>query len=413
MTKKEISEVASPEQSQSVETVSGDQASAETSKAKDLLAKTGPAEPDPKKTRLKSSSPASATGALILAIVALTLSLGLLAAVYFTWDQLQQLVQVQSTIDQRMDRQLDERVQPLRGSVESMSRKLEAQTLQLEDRVGTLAQAQQDYTHRLSVLSSMVGRSEQGWKLAEIEYLLRIANQRLQLQHDIGTAILALKTADERLYTLADPHYQTVREQIAREIKTLQAVPLVDVNGLIAELDAWQKRVDELPISGAQYQPVYEDKPKPVKDKASAADWRELPALILESVAGLFRLREHKQHVIPMLAPPQEYFLRENVRLQLAAARLALLRKDVIQFQYALHTASRWLDDYFSAENKSVKELSDALKQFLTLELDPDVPDLSVSLRLLRKQLASVLTEISVPATDVIVDDESLKEPTP
>jgi uroporphyrin-3 C-methyltransferase len=104
-------------------------------------------------------------------------------------------------------------------------------------------------------------------------------------------------------------------------------------------------------------------------------------------VSGLFRLREHAQAVQPMLPPDSEYFLRENLRLQLVAARLALLRGDRGQYRAALHTALAWLGDYFDASDAGVGRLKERLEQLAAVDIDPPLPDVSGSLRVLRQQI--------------------------
>ena len=119
----------------------------------------------------------------------------------------------------------------LRTQVERLAQ-LERQ--RAETRMQHLTDEQQSLGHRVSVLSALLGRSEQGWGLSEVEYLLRIANQRLQLQRDTNAAAKALEAADERLREYADPHYLKVREQIARDIAKLSAFEAPDSAGISA-----------------------------------------------------------------------------------------------------------------------------------------------------------------------------------
>lgn len=320
---------------------------------------------------------------LTIALLALGLTIGLAVTAYFTWHQVQQLAGEQVGIESGVS----ERIQPLRSSLDAVNRALEQEKQQLEARIGQLGEDQQSVGHRLNVLAALMGRSERGWTLAEVEYLLRIANQRLQLQRDRNTARQALEAADERLRDLADPHYLGVREQIARDLDAVQAIPIVDTDGLSAKLTAALQGIDKLPVAGTRYEPVAPASAAGPESESTAQSIHELTTLVWASLSELFRLREHDQPVGAMLPPEREYFLRENMRLQLTAARLALLRDDTAQYMAALQTASLWLKSYFDNAATGVQQLVVELEQLAQVNISPVLPDVSASLRLLRQQI--------------------------
>ncbi len=192
--------------------------------------------PDPH-TPPPQAGAASARSAIVVALVALACCIGLAVAAYLTWSQLQQLLGQQAGFGAR----LDDTIGPLRASVQEVSHQAQLQRQRAETRMQQLTEEQQSLGHRVSLLAALLGRSEQGWGLSEVEYLLRIANQRLLLQRDVKTAKLALISADARLRELADPHYFGVREQIAAELEALEAVPTVDTDGIYASLQASQQ----------------------------------------------------------------------------------------------------------------------------------------------------------------------------
>ncbi|MCO6412902.1 MAG: uroporphyrinogen-III C-methyltransferase [Thiogranum sp.] len=346
----------------------------------------------PEATSGSSRQPAGSRGkaALILSLIAICLSAAFAASAYFIWNEVQQLAGWQGSLGG----QVDERLQPLNSSVDSLSRNIDEATRKLDQqieeiglRLNSLAEQQQAYDDRLSVLAALMGRSEHGWRLAEIEYLLRIASQRLQLQRDVDTAEMALQSADALLRDLADPHFLKVREQIARELEALRSVPEVDRNGIALTLGALLERIDTLAVAGARYEPKTKEGSAGFDTTATATDWKEVPGLIWAALSELFHLREHDKPLTPMLPPEREYFLRENLRLQLAAARLALLRDDAAQYRTALNASQDWLSRYFSAEDSGVKELITKIEDLLAVNIRPDLPGLSGSLRLLRQQM--------------------------
>ena len=361
-------------------------------------------EPEPARDQPPQSTRSSATGALVLALLAMGLSIGLTVAAYFTWNEVQQLTGTQS----RVEAQVEDRIQPLRSSLNDVSQTLQAslgtvnQTLQSErqqtdQQLKNLGEDQRNVGRRVSALAELMGRSEQGWSLAEVEYLLRIASQRLQLQRDVNTAEQALIAADQRLHDLADPHFLSVREQLAKDLDAVQAVPDVDIEGISLSLTAALASVDELSVAGSHYQPAADTETGSPEPRATIRDWRELPRLLWSTLSGLFRIREHDKPVTPMLAPEREYFLRENLRLQLSAGRLALLRDDGVQYQAILNTAQDWLDAYFADDDAKVNNLVAELEQLKAINAVPDLPDISGSLRALHQQMKLSGQQATVP----------------
>jgi uroporphyrin-3 C-methyltransferase len=353
---------------------------------------------------------------LVVALLALGLSIGLAVAAYFTWNQVQQIMHSQTGVAP----QVEERLQPLRASIEAMTgrqqnsrRELDKQLIKLETEADQLAKTLQATDRRIDVLTALIGRSDSGWSLAEVEYLLRIANQKLQLQRDVSTAQVALRSADTRLHELADPHYFPVRKQIARELEALQSVPEVDLDGVASTLSAWTERADQLPVAGASYQPPAGVDQEGSEPMTTAKDWRELYKVVGQSLSEVFRVREHNTPVRPMLPPRREYYLRQNLRLQLEAARLALLREDAVQYRSSLVTARSWVKDYFSVHDAEVEQLSRQLEKLSTLEVHASLPDISSSLHLLQQQMKldeqqqSTLPPVPVDSGDTSPQDSA------
>jgi uroporphyrin-3 C-methyltransferase len=343
-----------------------------------------PSPPPPASEQPPRERPQSASGLpLAVALVSLILAIGLAVATYFIWHQVQQLVTEQAGVEAGVS----ERMRPLSASLDGLNRALQDQRQTFEARIRKVDEDQQRIGHRITVLASLLGRSEHGWTLAEVEYLLRIANQRLQLQRDVNTAEQALQAADGRLHDLADPHYLSVREQIARDLAAVKAVPAVDLDGLSLTLTAALTDLDQLPVAGSHYSPPARTEGGNTNSPPTAQNINELGSLVWKSLSELFRLREHNQPVTPMLPPEREYFLRENMRLQLVAARLALLRNDQVQYQSALSTASAWLRAYFDTTDPRVQQLAAQLADLAAVDISPALPDVSRSLALLRQQM--------------------------
>jgi uroporphyrin-3 C-methyltransferase len=351
-------------------------------------------------TETPQPSPAAAAGSatqkqqslpLILSIVALIAVLGMLVAAYFIWHE----VNRQAGWQREVLAQIDTRNQAMDARVQTLGDRLEADLAAARQRRDALRLEQEQLASdqaaiegALGLLRSQVGRSQDEWVLAEARYLLHVANQRLQLQHDVATALAALNAADQRLLSLGDASYIPVRQAIAEEIATLRAVPVVDRDGLALELQQLAMGVDQLRVQGTQYTP---EKPADVtgdNDSWRAKSWREIPGALWTALKELVVVRRNDQPVGPMLPPDAQFFLYANLKLQLDAARLALLAEEPAAWRASLDSARNMLGQYFDPEDVRSQRYQEALERLAAVEVRPDLPDISGSLQTLRQEMA-------------------------
>lgn len=279
-------------------------------------------------------------------------------------DQRNVLTQQRSAVDQA------------RAAFEQQEQKLADENLRLQEREAELRAAVADVHRR-------VGRSGTQWMIAETEYLLRIANHRLILARDTDTARVALELADQRLRDTQDPGWAGVREQIARDIARLGSFDAPDSAGLAARLAALIDQIPQLKIARATIGP---ERTLPERTAASAGE-RNWDTLLDDLWAGLkdtVRIRERDKPVQAMLAPEHQFFLYENLKLHLEAARLGLARGDQALFHDNLQVAMDWLGQYFEAGDHTTVALHSALEEMLSLDIHPALPDISQSLRALK-----------------------------
>lgn len=352
----------------------------------------------------RKADPGGGTAALWLSLLALAASIGLAVAAFFFWNQQQHIRQVQDTMLSRVDDKLaevDATVGRVKAAFEDLKSDAGRHQDVLKQKLDELEDAQRTQAQRLDSLSAVVGRSRQDWSLAEVEYLLRVASDRVQLQRDVKTALIALQGADTRLRELSDPRFAVVREQIAKQREALQRLPRIDREGLAASLAALLNQLDSLPLRGNSVKTAVaaagsgtatgaagDAVDKVSLDWTSWQDWKRLPGVIGSALRDLVTIREHDQPVQPMVPPDSEYFLRHNLRLQLEAARVALLREDAVFYRQTLDTARDWLQQYYETQDSAVSATLEHIDELASVQIRPAMPDISQALRVLQQQMA-------------------------
>lgn len=222
---------------------------------------------------------------------------------------------------------------------------------------------------------------------ADVERLLRMANDSLQLEGDSETALLALRNADQRLQALADPLFAEVRRRLAQEITALAAVPQPDIAGMAYTLGSLQGELGKLSLKrGAPLQPGGSPA-EAAADIAELPRWRALLRDMWAELKTLVVVRQRAGNEPPMLTPDEQVFLNQNLHLKLEAARLALLGRDNRNFHASLDTAQNWLHEYYDADSAPVAAVSVRIRELQQVDIAPPLPDISNSLHALQTAL--------------------------
>lgn len=266
----------------------------------------------------------------------------------------------------------------------------DAALLELQDRSEMQLEQQKNFNDVLQALQKERPDTEQDWTLREVEYLVLIAMRRLQLERDVDTAIAALKTADERIVALANPALIPLREQIAADINALSTSGQIDTTAKIVYLTDMQSRITALPLKAQFTQTASEmnvDKDKPIVTEGSG--WRELPGLVWKELKSLVVIKHKDAGGAAFLMPNEEYFLFQNLKLELANARLSVLRVDTEAMQSSLDLIMLWIKENFDQESTAVQNTLLELEKIRKNELKPVLPDISATLQGVRQIIAT------------------------
>jgi len=239
----------------------------------------------------------------------------------------------------------------------------------------------------LEALYQELSRNREEWVYAEIEQSLVVASQQLQLAGNANAALRALQAADTRLQRLDQPQLTALRKAINRDIERLKAAPQVDTVAISVRLDRIIAQVDQLPLA-------MDSRPQPVHAVAAAEEaegslwtrfwrdtWREMKQLI--------RVQQIEKPDTALLAPAQAYFLRENLKLRLVGARLALLARDATSYKADLKAARDWLGRYYDTSHKGVVQAAAALRSLHDTEIGIEAPEIGATLEAMRSLRAA------------------------
>ncbi len=237
-------------------------------------------------------------------------------------------------------------------------------------------------------LQSMSTTDREDWLLAEVEYLIRLANQRLLMGEDIASAAKLLRAADEIIRELDDAALYGVRKIIAEDRVALQAATTLDIEGLYLQVAAVAVQAAKLRL----YQPPE----LLVETQATQFEggWRQKLGqgftAAWEKLSSYIQIHRRDEKYSPVLAPEYEEAVRQNVQLMFEQAQLALLSGNQALYRHSLDRAEQWLQDYYTVDLNSTIAVIDSLKTLQEQNITIVVPDISRSLRQLKNYIEMI-----------------------
>ena len=362
---------------------------------------TKPAGPSPRQPASKGVTGRGLSGlALLLSVCALGLS------GYLGWrgQPLEQaLVELRAGMAQ-----LDPQIARLQARLATLEQNSSANIDQYQQHLqrlqDQLQQSQQRETRLLSrvdTLSAKVrtleGSTLSQWHMAEVEYLLNLANQRLMTVHDVATSRELLVSADKILQQLDDYSLFPVRQALAEDLAVLQTATQVNRQNIWLQLQAIANLVPTLTLLDNQQrladlvQPATDSSETTSNDAGTEAgrSWQTVAEdVVMDTWArftDLFRITTGRTDPVEIiLTDEQEQLIRQKMQLLIEQGQLALMTGQQSIYQQSLQQASQWLTRYFAVGSGESQQLAEELAGLANLTIAPTMPGIQRSLEALK-----------------------------
>ncbi len=285
----------------------------------------------------------------------------------------------------------------------------------MDDAIKQLEQKQSEQSDALASLYRDKQGSNEDWAIAEVEYLLIIAMHRLLLEEDVMTALAAMEAADLRLKGLGDPGLLPVRKQLATDMNQLRSVNQADIAGMAIYLADMIDLSADLPLKSEVITKanVTLSADENQVDESVDVDpvWKKVPRQLWQEIKSLIVIKRTGEAKQVLLLPDEEYFLIQNLRLELESARLSVLRADSGNLNASIVLIQSWLRQYFDTNDSAVINVREALDQMQAIELKPAMPDISSSVESLRAYLRNAAnSEVSEAVNREEIPEEASVE---
>ncbi|MEX4604364.1 uroporphyrinogen-III C-methyltransferase [Haemophilus influenzae] len=268
-----------------------------------------------------------------------------------------------------------------------------------------------------------IAQQPSDWLFSEADFLLNNALRKLVLDNDVDTAVSLLKLADEALVKVNNSQANEIRSAINQDLKQLLSLSSVDQNAVMQKLSQLANTVDELQALNVNF-----DETSKNNDKLSnnITDWQQNIEKSATSFLNHFIRISPKQNSNKkeLLAPNQDIYLRENIRLRLQLAIMAVPRQQNELYKQSLEAVSSWVRSYFDTNSEVTQNFLKLVDGLSDTSIYVDVPEQLKSLTLLDKYLNRTALDVqkveieadkaidTMPKVDAVKPTQSETQPT-
>jgi len=285
--------------------------------------------------------------------------------------------EIERSLSQKLEQYqtINQQALTLAKQAEERSTQANARTVILEQK---LAESR-DQQEALQTLYTQLAENRESSAVAEVEQLLTTAKQQLQLNGNVKSALLALQAALQRLEPLDLPRAASLRETLSLEIENLRDLPQVDITSMSTQLTHLSELCGTLPLI-SERQPTLNAKAAMGKLPAKPLNsLQKLAYPIWEDIKNLVTVERIEKPEPALLAADQAFYLRENIKLRLLTARIALLQHDETTYKADLITVNNWLNQYFDTKHPETIKAINMLKRLSGNNISIELPQLNDS----------------------------------
>lgn len=295
----------------------------------------------------------------------------------------------QATRQNATTSELSGQLAALQKAQESQKSELEGIIKQQADQLSQAKHEQETLTKQLDELQQKVavisGSDAKTWLLAQADFLVKLAGRKLWSDQDVTAAAALLKSADASLADMNDPSLIGARRAITDDIATLSAVSQVDYDGMILKVNQLANQIDNLRLADNN------DDDSPMDSdsdelSSSISEWRvNLQKSWQNFMDSFITVRRRDETAVPLLAPNQDIYLRENIRSRLLVAAQAVPRHQEETWKQSLDNVSTWVRAYYDTDDATTKAFLDEVDKLSQQSITMTVPETLQSQALLEK----------------------------
>jgi uroporphyrin-3 C-methyltransferase len=307
---------------------------------------------------------------------------------------------------------IENNIQESNAANNSVEEKIDNRLSDVLSRFSSVQKKQEELELKQEFLSHSISQPveqqvyvNEDYALAEIEHLLTIANYNLQLDHNVATALSAMEAVDARLKGFTNADALSAREQLIADMNELRSLNQADLSGMALYLSGLIRRVDDLQLKENVVIEQEIETNKEQKTVEPAEDIKHFLALVFEELKSLVVITRDTDVGTASLLPDEVYFLRANLKLELANARFAVFNRDTDNLHMSIGHLQSWLKGYFDLSDANVRNIFDSLSTMKKTKLEFPELDINSSLESVR-----ALSRIKEEHDEIVIENAGNEE---
>ncbi|WP_333854852.1 uroporphyrinogen-III C-methyltransferase [Leclercia sp.] len=262
---------------------------------------------------------------------------------------------------------------------------IKQQAAQLADANRQQAELTKQLDEMQQKVAAISGTDAKTWLLAQADFLVKLAGRKLWSDQDVTTAAALLKSADASLGDMNDPSLIAARRALTEDIASLATVSQVDYDGIILKVNQLSNQIDNLRLADNN------DDDSPMDSdsselSSSLSEWRvNLQKSWQNFMDSFITVRRRDETTVPLLAPNQDVYLRENLRSRLLVAAQAVPRHQEETYKQALDNVSTWVRAYYDTDDATTTAFLEDVDKLSQQNITMNVPDKLESQPILEK----------------------------
>lgn len=367
--------------------------------------------------------------AIFLSLVSIAMILAVAYGGYYLWQQQENLKKGQeklAVVTQEIDygtsisairKNLDAQAEEFAGissaidtKVNSIAKaganKLGKEVVRLEQELDKGGAERKGLARDIDRLMDIAAKNKLDWALAEVHYLVTIANNRLIFNKDIKTAIAALETANEKIRVQRDQRLYGLRQRIVDDINSLRAVKMPPLVQIAAMLNDIEMKIRELPVPepkidlenspGSSEQTIVIDAKKDSSQdgKEEISAWRRRVnraySTFKDTLKDYVVVNYDSEDITPIMSADSREYLNQNLELKIQTMRISLANRDQDLFSNNLEIIESWVNRYFDKNDSKVLETVKMIWELKKIKLNPELPNVSKTIGVILAEKASI-----------------------
>jgi uroporphyrin-3 C-methyltransferase len=294
----------------------------------------------------------------------------------------EKLMVANKQLNKKIEQQVQRQAQQLSIKLQSDSDEVLAEQRKLSQQLEMIKISVDDHRQRLFELSTT---DRKDWLLPEVEYLLRLANQRVLMAKDVSAAQVLLRSADDILLKLKDVTLHSIRAALAKDLAALRAVGDTDIQGAYLRLQALIIQIENLTLFRLPDPPSLS--PVEIAEKGWRQQFDSGLQLALQRFSQYVTIKRRDHIYEPAMSSEWEGLVRQNLRMMLEQAQSALISGNTQLYQLSIEKSDYWVRHFFTVDEPATVALSAELKSLQNIVIAPILPDITASLQAVKNKL--------------------------